>query len=398
MRVGAKFDFSDYLKPDSERSVFRSDLNFPDFWALTVAPKEKMSYLNVFGVLLHRFLPSLVLLLAGCAAQVPLMSTSENKLAKVEAVPTDKAVIYVFRESTFCAQKAHFSVAVNGRIVGWNANNTYYKLILPPGFHELEAFGLVEQVTGGTIIFSSSNLALKLDAGNSYYVSQYSCLNDKLRQVNKTDGVSSLAAMQLAKFDTRNFSTTQVRQMVKNGIPVFEQVKVKVAGSGIAREVSTSELNTTFTSILAGVGLALLIGLTLYGAAHSSGASPPSPPSALLFDRPSIVQRENLLDQSATIRRSNVTTPQIASPPVTSYVSTSGDTYQVSGDNIFSATRGERWTINGNIIRGTNGSSYRIVGDTVYSDSGQSYRRSGNSILGSDGSLCSIIGILISCK
>jgi hypothetical protein len=100
-----------------------------------------MNIFDNFNAWLYRLLLGLLLFLAGCAAQVPLMSTSEDKLAKVEAVPTDKAVLYVFRESTFCAQKAHFSVAVNGRIVGWNANNTYYKLILPPGFHELEAFG-----------------------------------------------------------------------------------------------------------------------------------------------------------------------------------------------------------------------------------------------------------------
>ena len=342
--------------------------------------------LDDFGLWLPRLLLVVVFFLTGCAAQVPLMSATEDRSAKVEAVPADKAALYVFREATFCAQKAHFSVAVDGRIVGWNANNTYYKLLLSPGFHELEAFGLVERLTGGTIIFSNSNLALKLAAGNSYYVSQYSCLNDKLRQVSKAEGINALASMQLARFDTRNLSTIKVREMVKTGTPVFEKPRMTSARSNAAMEVSTSDLNTSFTSILEGVGLALLIGMAIYGAAHGGGSSPSTPPNALLLDRPAFVQR------------ANVPAPQSASSPVTNYVSTSGDMYHVSGDTIYSATRGERWTINGSTVRGTNGSSYRIIGDTVYSDSGHSYRRSGGSILGSDGSLCSITGTLINCK
>lgn len=336
-----------------------------------------------FGSYLTRLLPIVVFFLISCAAQVPLMSKSQDISAKVDALPPEMAALYVYRESTFCAQKALFSVAIDGRIVGWNANNTYYKLLLSPGFHELEAFGIVEQLTGGTVIFSNSKLALNLAEGSSYYVSQYSCLNDKLRQVTNAEGGEALNSMHLARFDTRNLSSNKVREMVKSGTSVFGKPEVNSkAGSG-PRE---NDLTSSVASILEGVGLALLIGMAVYSAAHGGG----SIPSAPLYGPPP--------NPPALVQRVEIAPPQNNSSTMANYVSTSGDMYQVSGDTIYSATRGERWTINGNTVRGSNGSAYRIVGDTVYSDSGQSYRLSGGSILGSDGSICSVTGTLINCK
>jgi hypothetical protein len=347
-----------------------------------------MSHLDGPGLWFPRLLFIMAVLLSGCAAQAPLMSAVEDRSAKTEPVPLDKAALYVFREPTFCAQRSLFSVAVDGRIVGWNANGTYYKLLLSPGFHELEAFGLVERLNGSTTIFSESKLALKLSAGNPYYVSQYSCFNDKLRKVQNAEGIKALTSMQLARFDTRNLSKNQIKEMVKRGTPIFEKPRTTSTETRAGNEITAGDLNADFTSILEGVGLALLLGLAMYGAAHSGTTTASAPLYIPPPERPAIVQRANVSQN----RR-----PAVPAA-VTNYVSTSGDMYHVSGNTVFSATRGERWTISGNTVRGTDGSFYRIIGDTIYSDSGQSYQRSGSSILGADGSVCTITGALINCK
>lgn len=328
---------------------------------------------------------AVIFFLAGCAAQVPLMNTAEDRWAKTDTIPADKAAVYVFRESTFCAQKQLFSVAVDGLIVGWNANNTYYKLLLSPGSHELEAFAILEGWER-TAIVSESKLALNLVAGNSYYVSQKYCFSDELlREVKNAEGMKALTSMQLARFDSRNLATSKAKQMVKDGIPLNIIAGLAPTPTTNTRpSVSSEELKATFSSILEGVGLALLIGLAVYGAAHSGSYAPSTPVHNPLLDRPAYVQP--------------AVPQQTANPSSSTYLSTSGDIYNVSGNTIYSPTKGERWTINGNTIRGTNGSSYRISGDTIYSETGQSFRQSGSTLLGSDGSICSITGTLINCK
>lgn len=351
--------------------------------ATIVEKGKEMKQLNKSGLWFFRLLFIVVFFLSGCAAQVPLMTAAADQAAKSDAVPVDKAALYVFREPTFCAQKALFSIAVDGLVVGWNANGTYYKLLLSPGSHELEAFGLVERLTGDITIFSPSKLALQLTAGNSYYVAQYSCFNDKLRQVGKDEGVKALTAMQLARFDTRNLSTNKVKEMVKSGSPVFKAPRTAPTTMGVRDDLSSNGLKATFSSILEGVGLALLIGLAVYGAAHSGGNTPSVPVYSSLLDRPAYEQRAN--------------TPPVR-PSQTTYLSSSGDIYSVSGNTIFSPTKGEQWTINGDTIRGTNGSSYRMIGGTVYSETGQAYQLKNGSIIGSDGSFCLVTGSLINCK
>ena len=335
-----------------------------------------------------------LLLLASCAAQVvPIMSVSDDQAAKRSEAPSDRAVVYVFREQEFCGQKTLYSVIVDGRTIGWNGSGTYYKLTLLPGIHELKHFGLVTAgVIGGARLTSPHSLTLTVDPGKTYYIRQETCLSGSLAQVIPSEGATQVVSLRLARFDPRNLTTAQIEKKLRDKVPLFEKPMLPKQTALNQRlpeplrngpDISSEELKKTLGNFLERVGVVLLVGLAIFGASHNSGNLNQAQVQPMLLDRPGYVQQAS---------------PQQAFVPLKNYVSTSGDIYSVSGNTITSTTKGERWTIDGNTIRGANGIMYRISGNSVYSDSGQSYQLSGKTLLGIDGSICSITDTLINCK
>lgn len=96
-----------------------------------------------------------ILLLAGCAAQLPPMP--EDAVAKrFEPLP-DKAVIYLARhavEPTFVA-----TVALDDQMIGSTYRGTYIRIEVPPGRHHLRG-----------IAGDSGSIKLDTEPGKIYFV------------------------------------------------------------------------------------------------------------------------------------------------------------------------------------------------------------------------------------
>ncbi|WP_334186591.1 DUF2846 domain-containing protein [Noviherbaspirillum sp.] len=110
-------------------------------------------------VLCNAAIAAAVVLSVGCAS-VQMASPEKDAAAKSFAVKADKANIYVYRNETMGAA-VKMPVALNGKLIGDTAANTYIKLEVPPGEH--------------TIVSKTENdsvLPLKAVAGKNYFVWQ----------------------------------------------------------------------------------------------------------------------------------------------------------------------------------------------------------------------------------
>lgn len=119
-----------------------------------------------------RFLPIALLLLAGCAAQLPPLP--EDAVAKRFELLPDKAVIYLARPVV--DQRWTAPVALDDQMIGSTYQGTYMRIEVPAGTHQLRgiagdngsikfttkpgALYFVQHTAYGTLSFVSSNFQL----------------------------------------------------------------------------------------------------------------------------------------------------------------------------------------------------------------------------------------------
>lgn len=130
-------------------------------------------------------------LLGGCAS-VPMGSDEEDAAAKKFAPRTGAASLYIYRNETFGAA-IPMSVAVNGKMLGQTAAQTYFHLSLRPGDYLVESHA--ENV---------SSLALSLEENRNYYVWQevkmgFWMARSLLQQVDDAKGRAGVAESKLIK-------------------------------------------------------------------------------------------------------------------------------------------------------------------------------------------------------
>jgi len=102
---------------------------------------------------------ALVVLASGCAS-VPMATPEQDAAARSFAVKPGKANIYVYRNETFGAA-IRMPIALNGKLVGDTAANTFLILEVSPGGH--------------TILSKTENdpiVMINAVAGRNYYVWQ----------------------------------------------------------------------------------------------------------------------------------------------------------------------------------------------------------------------------------
>lgn len=338
-------------------------MNFVKIWAIIVAS-------NLF--------------LSGCASLAP--ATVETMSDEVSArtismpVPSDKAAVFIYRNPSFFGQAALYSVAVDGRVVGWNASGTYLRLILAPGYYEFHTFNFYQ---GGRNPKATDHaLRLRVESGKSYYMSHYSQMRANtagpvFEQVSVDEGRSRIEGLKLARFDTRYLPISD--------FPMARGSEDNRASPTPLSSASVTPSDDNLSKFLEGLALVLLIGLAVYGAAHSGSTVIPDIDSYKPVERrPAVAVQQVRKAPEPDIRKS--------------FLTTSGDIYEFSGNRIYSPTRGEEWRVNGNQIQGTNGQIFKVSGDAIYADNGQSYRAVGNNLFGSDGSICAVNGNLIDCS
>lgn len=102
----------------------------------------------------------LAVLLAACAATIPIAPKTVDEAAKTFTTPPDQSVIYIARESEYFGKAILFQVVVDGKLLGGIARGTYYMAHIPPGEHSVTALSNENQ----------DSLKLKMEAGKVYYV------------------------------------------------------------------------------------------------------------------------------------------------------------------------------------------------------------------------------------
>lgn len=97
--------------------------------------------------------------MSGCAS-VPMASMDEDAKAKSFVVQKDKSNIYVYRNESL-GSAIPMTVALNGKVAGQSAAQTYFLFEVDPGAHEVSS-----------ISENTSTVKLIAVAGKSYYVWQ----------------------------------------------------------------------------------------------------------------------------------------------------------------------------------------------------------------------------------
>ena len=106
---------------------------------------------------MNRLLLPALLLLAGCAAQLPPLP-GDAPAKRFETVP-DRAVIYLVRhpmERDFAAP-----VMLNDEMIGATYRGTYMRLVVPAGKHRIAGFAA-----------DSGRIDLQVEPGRIYFVNQ----------------------------------------------------------------------------------------------------------------------------------------------------------------------------------------------------------------------------------
>lgn len=82
------------------------------------------------------FRASLIALALGACATLPRMDDAENAVGKrFEPVP-ERSVLYIYRESPF-GLAVVLPTALNGRVIGSLGSDTWYRVEVAPGRHEV---------------------------------------------------------------------------------------------------------------------------------------------------------------------------------------------------------------------------------------------------------------------
>ena len=108
------------------------------------------------------YLAILLLLTAfvtGCAS-VPMASMDDDAKAKSFVVGTDKSNIYVYRNESF-GGAIPMTVALDGKVAGQTAMQTYFLFEVDPGLHEVSS-----------IAENTSALKVNTETGKAYFIWQ----------------------------------------------------------------------------------------------------------------------------------------------------------------------------------------------------------------------------------
>jgi hypothetical protein len=133
---------------------------------------------------------SLVLILASCAT-VPMAPPAEDAAAKKFEVPPGKALVYVFRNTSFGAA-IRFDLSVNGKPIGKSARYTYFVVEAQPG-----------PITIKAEAENTTEMVVNAEAGKIYWVNQevrlgFIMARVGLTQVVEDEGRKAVAECQLA--------------------------------------------------------------------------------------------------------------------------------------------------------------------------------------------------------
>ena len=141
------------------------------------------------------FFLAIVLLLTsfvtGCAS-VPMASMDEDTKAKSFAVRTDKSNIYVYRNETI-GSAVRMTVALDGKLAGQTAMQTYFLFEVDPGSHEVSS-----------VAENTSTLRLNTEGGKAYFVWQEVKMGlwmarSQLQQVDEQTGRKGVAECKRAQ-------------------------------------------------------------------------------------------------------------------------------------------------------------------------------------------------------
>ena len=133
----------------------------------------------------------MALFVGGCAS-VPMTSMEEDTKAKSFAVPTNKSLIYMYRNETY-GGAILLTVALDGKVAGQTGPRTYFLWEIDPGSHELSSFSE-----------NTSTLKINTEAGKAYFVWQEVKMGmwtarSQLQQVDEENGRKGVAECKRAQ-------------------------------------------------------------------------------------------------------------------------------------------------------------------------------------------------------
>lgn len=303
---------------------------------------------------------ALALLMAGCfpVKTVPLATPTEDQRARSAPTPEGRGTVAIIRPDAYTARAASFAVAVNGHVIGWTANNTYYRLNLLPGNYELATFLSANFKTNAGWSTEKVDISVQPDRRH-YYLHKVGFLGQGVtfEEVGEQEALGHMQKSRLARFDARNLPLSSFPRLFDSSPAQASQPAASSSGG--------------FADFLEGLAVVMLIGLAVVGASQAQ-----APASA-----PSLTQ--HLLNQPAIHSTSDI-----------GYKTSKGAAYRLNGSSVVSGNGVEQWRVSGRTLSSSSGASYQIStsGKTVWGDRGQTYQisESGKQITGSDGTVCNL--------
>ncbi len=296
-----------------------------------------------------------IIFLTGCLSAVKTPHRSlELDLKARDTPPSDsRGAIYLIRPDAYAARASWFAVGVNNKIIGWNANGTFYRLDLPAGKHRLSTFPSSNLRTNAG--WATENVDIEVKPGaRQYYLHQTGGLGQGLtfNLVSEQVGLEHLASSKLAQYDSREIAVSNMRALFDSN------------SSSQGSENQSSSRNDG--SFVEGLATVLFIGLLVLGAAYAQQPN--------VAPVPTYAPAISLISELKT---------------------TNGQRYRYSDNGDIIGSAGDRWSISGRAITNRNsGTTYEINknGNTAYGDRGQTYRvdPSKGTLVGADGTACGI--------
>ncbi len=336
----------------------------------------------------------LALLLPGCSdqyirqrsVQIPVLDAGISAALAKQLAEDGKGLVFVYRELSQNYARVPAVIVVNGKVVGALSNETFFRLALDPGLHEISVFPHKPEKTGAL----QPNLPVKTNSvqvvvGTVNYLRVASLLNyftwSEGFQLEVEDGEIAqrrIGEFGHAKFDVSSRSIKEYKEQIqqadaKRALEVrrfLDAKKAKNERDAIQEQELARQQNqgsSSFGDFLEDLAVVMLIGLVIYANAHSQPA------------------------QTSIL-------PAISSPAMLSEInlnSPSGARYRANQNGEITGSNGERWKVSGDKISSMdNRSSYQISknGQSIFGDRGQAYRVDSESkrIDSSDGTSCGL--------
>jgi uncharacterized protein DUF2846 len=146
---------------------------------------------------------------SGCAT-VPTASQEESDKAKTFEVLTDKAGLYIFRDS-FVGQALKKTVWLDGEALGETAPSTFFYKAVSAGNHTVSTESE----------FSENHIKLQMESGRNYYINQYIKLGvfvggAGLEQVGEKEAQQRIVPLKMNSLKN-NITTPNVIETNKTG-------------------------------------------------------------------------------------------------------------------------------------------------------------------------------------